>query len=37
METQPKMYIDCNTLRQLHKCGVGLEINEKMRENIKRC
>jgi hypothetical protein len=35
VETQPKISIDSNTLCELHKCGVGLEINEKVRENIE--
>ncbi len=35
MKTQPKISIGCNTLCQLHKCNVGLEMNEKVRENEK--
>jgi hypothetical protein len=37
VKTQPNISIDCNTLCHLHKCSVGLEINEKMRENVENC
>jgi hypothetical protein len=35
METQPKISIATNALCESHKCGAGLEINEKEKENIK--
>jgi hypothetical protein len=36
METQPRISTTFDTLCELHKCGASLEINEKMKENIKR-
>jgi hypothetical protein len=35
VETQPKFSTTSDALCELHKCGAGLEINKKMRENIE--
>jgi hypothetical protein len=35
MKTQPKISMASNSLCELNKCGVGLKINEKKRENIE--
>ncbi len=37
METNPKISTASDALCELCKCGVGLEINEKQKENIKSC
>ncbi len=35
METQPKISTTSDTQCELYKCGAGLEINEKVKENIE--
>jgi hypothetical protein len=35
MENQPKISTTSDTLCELHKCGTCLEINKKLKENIK--
>jgi hypothetical protein len=35
METQLKISTTFDTLCELYKCGAGLEINKKMKENIE--
>ncbi len=37
VKTQTKISIGCDTLCQLHKCSVSLEIHEKMKENVESC
>jgi len=35
MKTQPKISTSYDSLFQLHKCNVGLEINKKIKEIVK--
>jgi hypothetical protein len=35
VETQPKNFTTSDAICELHKCGVGLEINKKENENIE--